>query len=133
MSRLLIRGERGHDIIDELTPVPGEPIIDKPGKSAFCYTDFELLLKVREVRNLVIVGVTTDVCVSGTMRDANDRGFDCLLVVDACGTGSSKLHEATCETVETEGGIFGATAMTASVIAAVEEWAGRLRSLGETM
>ncbi|KZT06531.1 Isochorismatase hydrolase [Laetiporus sulphureus 93-53] len=122
LGRLLIRGERGHDIVDELYPRPGEPIVDKPGKSAFTYTDFELLLKVRGVQNLVLCGVTTDVCVSSTMREANDRGYDCLLVTDATGAGLDELHSATVKGVQMEGGIFGAVADTADVIEAVERW-----------
>lgn len=123
MGRLLVRGEEGHAIIPELQPRLGEPIVDKPGRSAFVYTDFELLLKVRGVVNLVITGVTTDVCVSSTMREANDRGFECLLVSDACGAGVERLHQGTVESVAEEGGIFGATASTAAVVEAIGKWA----------
>lgn len=123
MGRLLVRGEEGHDIIPELQPRLGEPIVDKPGRSAFVYTDFELLLKVRGVVNLVITGVTTDVCVSSTMREANDRGFECLLVSDACGAAVERLHQGTVESVAEEGGIFGATASTAAVVEAIGKWA----------
>lgn len=119
LGRLLVRGEPGHDIIPELTPRTGEPIIDKPGRSAFLYTDFKLLLDVRGVKNLVICGVTTDVCVSSTMRDGNDLGFDCVLVGDACAAGEAHLHEATLEGIKMEGGIFGAVADTAAVLAAL--------------
>jgi nicotinamidase-related amidase len=98
LGRLLVRGEPGHDIIPEVYPLPDEPVIDKPGKSAFRYTDFRLLLDVKEVRNLVICGVTTDVCVSATMRDANDLGFDCLLVSDACAASVGELHDAAVKT-----------------------------------
>lgn len=97
LGRLLVRGEPGHDIVPELYPLPNEPVIDKPGKSAFQYTDFRLLLDVKGVKNLVICGVTTDVCVSTTMRDANDMGFDCLLVSDACAAGLPELHDAAVE------------------------------------
>ncbi|KAL7271066.1 hypothetical protein RUND412_006197 [Rhizina undulata] len=123
MGRLLIRGEKGHDIIPELYPIPGEPIVDKPGRSAFTYTDFELLLKVKGVKNLVICGVTTDVCVATTMREASDRGFDCLLVRNACGATVEKLHTAAGDMMETEGGIFGACADSAEVLEVVERWA----------
>lgn len=123
MGRLLVRGEEGHGIIDELCPRFGEPVVEKPGRSAFVYTDFELLLKVKGVVNLVITGVTTDVCVSSTMREATDRGFECLLVTDACGAGVERLHQATVDSVAEEGGIFGATASTRAVIEAVEKWA----------
>jgi nicotinamidase-related amidase len=97
LGRLLVRGEPGHDIIPEVYPFTGEPIIDKPGRSAFHYTDFKLLLDIAHVKTLVICGVTTDVCVTTTMRDANDMGFDCLLVYDACAAGVEKLHEAAVE------------------------------------
>lgn len=94
-------------------------MIDKPGRSAFQHTDFKLLLDVRGVKNLVLCGVTTDVCVSSTMRDGNDLGLDCLVVGDACAAGDERLHEATLESVKMEGGIFGAVASTAAVLAAV--------------
>jgi len=116
LGRFLVRGERGHDIVDELYPLDGEPVVDKPGRSAFAYTDFELLLKLRGIRNLVICGVTTDVCVSSTMREANDRGYDCLLVEDATGAGVEDLHRAAVEMVQMEGGIFGAVASTTDII-----------------
>ncbi|CAZ80985.1 unnamed protein product [Tuber melanosporum] len=132
LGRLLIRGEPGHDIIPELAPLPNEPVVDKPGRSAFAYTDFELLLRVKGIKNLVITGVTTDVCVSCTMREGNDRGFDCLLVRDACGASLQRLHDAAVEMVGTEGGIFGASAGTQEVVRAVEAWAARnVRGLGK--
>lgn len=124
MGRLLIRGEEGHAIIPELRPQFGEPVVDKPGRSAFVYTDFELLLKVRGVVNLIITGVTTDVCVSSTMREANDRGFECLLVSDACGAAVERLHQGTVDSVAEEGGIFGATASAEAVVEAIGKWAG---------
>ncbi|KAJ9154949.1 Isochorismatase family [Pleurostoma richardsiae] len=117
-GRLLVRGEAGHEIVPELEPLPNEPIIDKPGRSAFQYTDFKLLLDNRGIKNLVICGVTTDVCVTSTMRDGNDMGLDCLLVSDASAAGEQKLHEAAVESVCTEGGIFGAVATTAEILAA---------------
>nr|OQO29974.1 hypothetical protein B0A51_02565 [Rachicladosporium sp. CCFEE 5018] len=120
LGRLLVRGEAGHDFIPELYPLPGEPIIDKPGKGAFTNTDFHLLLRVKGVRNLIICGVTTDVCVSTTMREANDRGYDCLLVEDCCAASSKTLHLAAMEMVKTEGGIFGAVAKASDVIAVLE-------------
>lgn len=110
LGRLLIRGEAGHDTIPELYPVAGEPVVDKPGKGGFANTDFELLLRVRGVRNLVLVGVTTDVCLSTTMREANDRGFDCLVVEDCCAAAEEWLHRATISGVKMEGGVFGAVA-----------------------
>ncbi|KAF7158644.1 hypothetical protein CNMCM5623_003704 [Aspergillus felis] len=122
LGRLLIRGEVGHDIVDELYPLPEEPVIDKPGKSAFSYTDFELLLRNKGVKNLVIAGVTTDVCVSTTMREANDKGFDCVILEDCTAAGEPSLHMSTLESVKMEGGIFGAVAKADDVIHAVENF-----------
>ena len=116
LGRQLVRGEEGHDTIPELYPQAGEPVIDKPGRSAFAHTDFELLLRNRGIKNLIIGGVTTDVCVSSTMREANDRGFDCLLLEDGTAASSESLHLAACEMVRTEGGIFGATAQVEDVL-----------------
>ncbi|KAA8902904.1 Isochorismatase hydrolase [Sphaerosporella brunnea] len=120
LGRLLIRGEKGHDIIPELYPIAGEPIIDKPGRSAFTHTDFDLLLKIKGVKKLVIVGVTTDVCVHTTMRDADDRGLECLLVKEGCAAAVQKLGEAAAEMVACEGGIFGAVAGVEDVVKALE-------------
>lgn len=113
-----MRGEPGHDIIPELAPLEKEPVIDKPGRSAFLHTDFKLLLDVRGIKNLVICGVTTDVCVSSTMRDANDLGFDCLIVRNACAAATEQLHESVLDSVKMEGGIFGAVAEAYDVLAA---------------
>lgn len=122
LGRLLIRGEVGHDSIDELYPIPGEPVIDKPGKGAFSYTDFELLLRNKGVKNLVLTGVTTDVCISTTMREANDRGFDCVVMEDASAASDPSLHISTLESVKMEGGIFGAVAKTEDLVHAVENF-----------
>jgi nicotinamidase-related amidase len=122
LGRLLVRGEPGHDIVPELYPIEDEPIIDKPGRGAFAHTDFELLLRIKGVKNLIIVGVTTDVCVSTTMREANDRGFDCLLLEDATSASEPNLHIGACESIKMEGGIFGATAKLNDVIEAVENF-----------
>lgn len=119
MGRLLIRGEPGHDTIPELYPIDGEPVIDKPGKGVFANTDFDLLLRVKELKNLIICGVTTDVCVHTTMREANDRGYDCLLVEDACAASDEYLHWAAIEMVKTEGGIFGATTTSELIVNAL--------------
>ncbi|KAF2164640.1 hypothetical protein M409DRAFT_67765 [Zasmidium cellare ATCC 36951] len=110
MGRFLIRGEPGHDTISELYPREGDIVIDKPGKGAFTGTDLKEVLERKGIKNLIICGVTTDVCVHTTMREANDRGYDCLLVEDCCAAGEKKLHEAAVEMVHGEGGIFGATA-----------------------
>lgn len=122
LGRLLIRGEVGHDTIDELYPIPGEPVIDKPGRGAFAHTDFELLLRNKGVKNLVIVGVTTDVCVSTTMREANDRGFDCVVLEDATGASDATLHMSTMDSVKMEGGIFGTVSKTDDLVHAVENF-----------
>lgn len=122
MGRLLIRGEMGHDTVDELYPLAGEPVIDKPGRGAFAHTDFELILHNKGVKNLVIAGVTTDVCVSMTMREANDRGFDCVLLDDGSAASEPSLHVGTVESVKMEGGIFGAVAKLDDVINAVESF-----------
>jgi nicotinamidase-related amidase len=120
LGRLLVRGEKGADIIPELYPLANEPVIDKATKGAFAYTDFELLLKIRGIRNLIFCGVCTDICVHTTMREAADRGYDCLLVTDGCGATIPGLHKAGVEMVRTEGGIFGATCSTEDVIAALK-------------
>ena len=105
----MIRGEEGHDIIPELYPVPGEPIVDKPGRSAFAHTDFALLLKNKGIQNLVVAGFSTDTSVNSTIREATDRGFDCLLVEDGSVAKDARLHKAACESIALGGGTFGAT------------------------
>lgn len=120
LGRLLIRGEPGHDIIPELYPLPGEPVIDKPGRGAFAHTEFELMLRIKGIRNLILCGVTTDVCVSSTMREANDCAFDCVIVENATTASLPELVGATMSSVEEEGGIFGAVTSVEQIIDFVE-------------
>jgi nicotinamidase-related amidase len=119
MGRILVRGEPGHDIIPELAPLPGEPVIDKPGKGAFFATDFDAILSHRGIERLIICGVTTEVCVNTTVREANDRGYDCLVVEDCVGSYFPHFHEMGLAMIKAQGGIFGWVGTSSGVIDAL--------------
>jgi len=117
LGRLLIRGEYGHDFIDELAPQAGEVVLDKPGYSAFEKTDLDAILRARDVEQLLITGVTTEVCVSSTLRTAVDRGYRCTTISDACASAFPELHAAALAMIGVEGGILGEVATSSEVIA----------------
>jgi nicotinamidase-related amidase len=119
MGRILVRGEPGHDIIPELYPIAGEPVIDKPGKGAFYQTDLELMLKNRGIETLLVCGVTTEVCVNTTIREANDRGFRCIALSDGCASYFPDFHAAGLAMIKAQGGIFGWVSDSQKAIAAI--------------
>ena len=116
MGKLLIRGEYGHDFINELTPTTGEPIIDKSGYGAFHQTDLEIILRSQNIDQLILTGVTTEVCVQSTLREAVDRGFSCITLSDACGSAYPELHQASLAMIMVEGGIFGEVLTTDAML-----------------
>ena len=119
MGRILVRGEPGHDIIPQLYPATGEPVIDKPGKGAFYQTDLELMLKNRGIDTLLVCGVTTEVCVNTTIREANDRGFRCIALSDGCASYFPEFHVAGLAMIKAQGGIFGWVSDSAKAVAAI--------------
>jgi nicotinamidase-related amidase len=119
MGRILVRGEYGHDIVDSLKPVAGEPVVDKPGKGAFYATDLENMLRNRAITSLVVTGVTAEVCVQTTVREANDRGFECLVLSDCIASYFPEFYEMTLRMISAQGGIFGWVAPSSAFLAAL--------------
>ena len=121
MGRILVRGEPGHEIVGGLAPIEGEPVIDKPGKGAFFATDLQAVLTNRGIENLIVCGVTTEVCVHTTVREANDRGYRCVVPGDACASYFPEFHETALHMIRAQGGIFGWTSDTKRVLAAINK------------
>lgn len=120
-GRVLVRGEKGHDIIPELYPRSGEPVVDKPGKGSFYGTDLEVILRSQGISTLLVMGVTTEVCVHTTVREANDRGFHCIVVSDACASFFDDFHATALRMIIAQGGIFGSVTDSLSVAKAMNQ------------
>ncbi len=119
MGRILVRGEHGHDIVSELAPKPGEVVVDKPGKGAFCATDLDHILHNRGIKSLIVCGVTTEVCVNTTVREANDRGYECVVLADCVGSYFPEFQRVALEMIKAQGGIFGWVSDSTKAIAAL--------------
>jgi nicotinamidase-related amidase len=130
MGRILIRGEAGHDIVDTLTPAAGEIVIDKPGKGAFYATDLGSLLHRHAIENLLVCGVTTEVCVNTPVREANDRGFRCVVLADCCASYFPEFHEMGLKMIKAQGGIFGWVSTSAAIIAGLQTDATARQAIG---
>ncbi|WP_317930053.1 cysteine hydrolase [Halioxenophilus sp. WMMB6] len=121
MGRILIRGEDGHDFVDSLKPLANEVVIEKPGKGAFYSTELDLILRRHHIKNLLVAGVTTEVCVSSTIREANDRGYNCVVVDECCGSYFPEFHRVALEMVAAQGGIFGFVCQLTDLTAAINK------------
>ena len=132
MGRILIKGQPGNGIIPELAPLPNEFVIHKPGKGAFYNTELETILRAQRITHLLLTGVTTEVCVQTTMREANDRGYECLLVEDCTESYFPEFKQSTLEMVRAQGGIVGWTAIATEVLSGLEQWRSELVLLRTT-
>jgi len=126
MGRILVRGEPGHDIIPECYPQPGEPVLDKPGKGCFYQTDLDIMLRNRGIEYLLVCGVTTEVCVHTTVREANDRGFRCIVLGDACASYFPEFHDVALRMISAQGGIFGWVSYTTELDSAFKDFSSIL-------
>jgi nicotinamidase-related amidase len=132
MGRILVRGEAGHDIIPELYPRPGEIVIDKPGKGAFYATELGDILQKHGIENLLVCGVTTEVCVNTTVREANDRGYRCVVISDGCASYFPEFHEMGLKMIKAQGGIFGWVADSAAVLEAIYPTSSKILAAGSS-
>ena len=130
MGRILVRGEVGHDIVEEVYPIDGEPVVDKPGKGAFYATDLDAILKMKGISKLVVCGVTTEVCVHTTVREANDRGYDALVLADCVGSYFPEFQRVALEMIKAQGGIFGWVSDSERFLASLESAVGGRATAG---
>jgi nicotinamidase-related amidase len=132
MGRILVRGELGHDIVEEVYPIEGEPVVDKPGKGAFYATDLDAILKMKGIKQLIVCGVTTEVCVHTSVREANDRGYDSLVLADAVASYFPEFQRVALEMIKAQGGIFGWVSDSERFIRALEQVSGKSLSATST-